>query len=1227
MRSHAGRRSRARFAAMVAVAAAAVAAGASVSAADDGSPGVVRSGHARFDVLSPTLIRMEYAGDDQFTDAATFNAIGRNDFSRTDFTSGVTDGWLTIVTGKVTLRYKVDSGPFTAQNVSLKLRTGDQTVTASPSFPPSKPTCAVGALCEAELAELSGVGVATDHTGATGTGFAAGFQVDGNSLTYRLDVPTSGTYDIRLRYANSLGGDGQNTTRTLSAAIDGGTRSTFTLPTTANWNTWALATVPGVALTAGTHTLVISRAAGDSGNVNVDSLAVTAPGADYPPSAAVSAPCAFGTVCEAESGKQAGGAALATDHGGYSGTGFVAGLEQTSAKDTISLTGVPADGRYTLQLRYANGTGAPRTISTAVSGGAAVNATLPATANWETWSSAKVPVTLTKGDDAVVLGCPATGDSCRVNLDTVAFAPSDAPVLPTHTALGGYRRGLDGVNGSAPTTPGLLYQDGWSLLNDTPSALYDPATQRVTQRPDHGGEAYQDGYVFGYGHDYKQGLADLATLTGPSELLPRWAYGLWYSEYYDHTAADYQNTILPKFRADGVPLDVLVSDTDFKSPDRWDGWEIDTAKFPDPKGFFDWAASQGLHNTMNIHPSILSSDPQYPQAQATANNKLTKNNSSCYSDIAHGADCYTFDWGDPFQLKAYFDLHQTMEQQGVDFWWLDWCCEQSGSSLPGVTPDAWINQQYANDTDKTVGRGFAFSRAFGSLQAGGYSGPTGVPTGPWADKRTTVHFTGDTTSTWSTLSYEVGYTPGESAATGLSAVSHDIGGFNNDGTQAAGAEPGSTKLADDLYARWVQLGTFQPIDRLHGNHSDRLPWQYGTVAKDSAEKFMNLRERLVPYTYSLAEQANRTGVPVARATYLEYPDEPDAYAAAGSEYFYGPDVLVAPVTTPGTTAKTSVWFPPGRWTDYFTGKTYSGPSMQDVGTDLATMPVFIKAGGILPTRSEDVPNDVQSPLAKVTLDVASGAPGHFSLYEDAGDDRNGPSATTAIDYAEHDATTGNQSSPASVVTIGGQQGSYPGQVASRAWTLRLHGVAVAPEHVTLDGQPTAYSYDAGTQTVTVRTASRPTASPTVIAIVAPQTSATGGVGGTVPATLSLSLDGAPASFGAFTPGVGQDYTATLAANVTSTAGDATLTVSDPSTTAPGHLVNGSFSLPRALEARANSGAFAPFGAAPATLLSYAEPVSNDAVAIGLKQTIGSSDPLRTGSYSKTLTFTLSTTSP
>jgi hypothetical protein len=173
----------------------------------------------------------------------------------------------------------------------------------------------------------------------------------------------------------------------------------------------------------------------------------------------------------------------------------------------------------------------------------------------------------------------------------------------------------------------------------------------------------------------------------------------------------------------------------------------------------------------------------------------------------------------------------------------------------------------------------------------------------------------------------------------------------------------------------------------------------------------------------------------------------------------------------------------------------------------------------------------------------------------------------------------------------------------------------------------------GTGTVTV-TSEDGTATRTYSIAMIPATFANGDVGGTVPATLSLSL-GSPATFGTFVPGTGADYTANTTATVLSTAGNAALSVADPSGTASGHLVNGAFSLPQPLLAHAASpggssaGPLAPVGSSssPLTLLTWTGPISNDAVAIDFKQTIGANDALRTGSYSKTLTFTLSTTTP
>ena len=143
----------------------------------------------------------------------------------------------------------------------------------------------------------------------------------------------------------------------------------------------------------------------------------------------------------------------------------------------------------------------------------------------------------------------------------------------------------------------------------------------------------------------------------------------------------------------------------------------------------------------------------------------------------------------------------------------------------------------------------------------------------------------------------------------------------------------------------------------------------------------------------------------------------------------------------------------------------------------------------------------------------------------------------------------------------------------------------------------------------------------------PITSVTGGVGGTVPATLSLTL-GPPAMFGAFTPGVARDYFANTLATVTSTAGDAALSVADPSSVATGRLVNGSFSLAQAVQA-GTGGTYAAVGgsSAPTTVKTWSGPTSNEGVTVGFKQSIAANEPLRTGTYSKTLTFTLSTTNP
>ncbi|HEU5110866.1 MAG TPA: TIM-barrel domain-containing protein, partial [Micromonosporaceae bacterium] len=167
-----------------------------------------------------------------------------------------------------------------------------------------------------------------------------------------------------------------------------------------------------------------------------------------------------------------------------------------------------------------------------------------------------------------------------------AFGSPDRP-----DQLGGWYRGLDyypdqaGSPDEIDLHQGLLHRDGWYLLDDTTTALRKDGW--IEPRPARTG-AYQDGYLFGYGHDYKRALGDLRELSGPTPLLPRWAFGVWFSKYQAYRDQDYREDLLPAFRRHGVPLDMLAVDTDFKAPHTWAGWGWNPDLFPDPEGFLKW---------------------------------------------------------------------------------------------------------------------------------------------------------------------------------------------------------------------------------------------------------------------------------------------------------------------------------------------------------------------------------------------------------------------------------------------------------------------------------------------------------------------------------------------------------------------------------------------------------------------------------------------------------------
>ncbi|MFI5736593.1 CBM35 domain-containing protein [Kribbella sp. NPDC051587] len=269
--------------------------------------------------------------------------------------------------------------------------------------------------------------VETDHSGYTGSGFVGGFT-DTNKGTAAVTTTVSaaaGSSTLTLRYANGTG-----SAKTLSLYLGASKVRQLSLPPTANWDTWGT-TVEAVTLVAGSNSISYRFDSADSGNVNLDRVVVD------------SAPAPTTGVYEAESASLSGGAVAQSDHPGYTGSGFVGGLTDANKGNAAITYAITATaGPKSLALRYANGTGAPMTLSLYVAGAKLRQITLPATANWDTWGTVSEAVTLTAGSNSIAYKFDTT-DSGNVNVDNVTVSdvteppPSGGPALENAFLSGG----------------------------------------------------------------------------------------------------------------------------------------------------------------------------------------------------------------------------------------------------------------------------------------------------------------------------------------------------------------------------------------------------------------------------------------------------------------------------------------------------------------------------------------------------------------------------------------------------------------------------------------------------------------------------------------------------------------------------------------------------------------------------------------------------------------------
>ncbi|BDZ29684.1 glycoside hydrolase family 31 protein [Lactiplantibacillus sp. WILCCON 0030] len=527
--------------------------------------------------------------------------------------------------------------------------------------------------------------------------------------------------------------------------------------------------------------------------------------------------------------------------------------------------------------------------------------------------------------------------------------------------LKGTIRTLDKADGAVPLPDGLMSKDGISVLDDSKSFTLMGAQVVPRQTVE------TDLYYFAYGRDYQTTLKVYYQLTGLPPLIPRFALGNWWSRFYRYTQREYLD-LMTKFDQRQVPISVAVLDMDWhptKIPAKygsgWTGYTWNQDYFPNPKALLQTLHAQGRKVTLNVHPAagIRANEACYPavarQLQLTAGQPAL------------------FNLQNAAFKQAYFELvHRPLEQAGVDFWWLDW--QQGGARSQRKVDPLWLLNidHYQDSAKQHAGTGLILSR---------YAGP--------GSHRYPIGFSGDTVASWASLQFQPYFTA-TATNIGYTWWSHDIGGHMHGAYDA------------ELSLRWLQLGVFSPILRLHSSSNpfmSKEPWNYPTEIATMMIQFLQLRAQLLPYLDSANEDTHRAGVPLIQPMYYGHGDDAQAYQVP-NEYQFGPAMIVAPITTPVVSqtqlASTPVWLPTGEWVDFFTGLRYHGNRYFQAYRERQNLPVFVRMGCIVPLNP-----DVMAPAGdlptNLKLKIFVGAQGTYKLVEHQG------AATATTTFIWHDA--------------------------------------------------------------------------------------------------------------------------------------------------------------------------------------------------------------------------------
>lgn len=517
--------------------------------------------------------------------------------------------------------------------------------------------------------------------------------------------------------------------------------------------------------------------------------------------------------------------------------------------------------------------------------------------------------------------------------------------------------------------------------------------------------------------------------TGIPPLWPKWAYGFWQcKERYKNQ--DEMIQAVTGFRERHIPLDVIVQDWFYWGKYGWGAFQMDERQFPDPATWIKAVHNQKVKMMITVWPN--------PSGKAGAALKQVPQGfiAKCYDAFNPAARQVRWE-----QMKqAFFDL-------GMDAWWQDGAEPgDDGNELenhqtfigPGNlhrnayplfhTQGVYEGQRAATDQKRVV-----------ILTRSGYLGQQRYGAAVWS---------GDVRGDWETFRRQIA-SGLNFCLTGQPWWTTDSGGF------FGVHQPDKDAAGNELNARWFQWSAFCPVMRIHGYGRQTESWNWMPETQAIMLKYNRLRHRLLPYIYSVGWKVREDGYTFMRALPMDFRDDPEACAVLDA-YLFGPAFLVAPVTQPKAVSR-PVYFPRGcQWVNFWTGESQVGGRQSTVPADASTIPVFVRAGAIVPLGPEVQYAD-EKPADPLELRIYPGADGDFTLYEDEGDNYNYEhGAFSTIRFQWNDGGR--------ILTVGQRRGAFPGMLEKR--TIRV--VIVSPGQGVGDAEAkpdVTFTYDGKTKKI------------------------------------------------------------------------------------------------------------------------------------------------------------------